>query len=115
MQILDGLIFGFVDNFLLIIGTYVGVNLELRFHRFTHQYNPIKKFRSFLKQNSRGVFGGLIGAALSHVLSNTTGAILDPSMRHMVLGIALGTLIPVFFIPIIEIIKQQKNISRTKS
>ncbi|SVE56550.1 uncharacterized protein METZ01_LOCUS509404, partial [marine metagenome] len=51
---------------------------------------------------------GLVGAGLAHVVSNGLGAYLDPTMRNMVLGIALGTLIPVLFIPIIEKYKSQK-------
>ena len=45
-----------------------------------------------------------MGAGVSHAFSNGLGAFLDPSMTHMVFGIVIGTLIPILFIPIIEII-----------
>ncbi len=47
-----------------------------------------------------------MGAGVSHAFSNGLGAFLDPSMTHMVFGIVIGTLIPILFIPIIEIIKK---------
>ena len=98
----DGFIFGFFDNFILILGAYFGVTVEYRLHRLTHDYKFARKLRDFLKKNSKGVIGGLIGAGLSHVVSNGLGAFLDPTLNHMVLGIAIGTLVPVLFIPLID-------------
>ena len=76
----DGFIFGFVDNFLLLIGAYTGIE-------------------KFFDNKSKGLFGGLIGAGIGHTFSNGLGAILDPSMGDMVIGIIIGTLIPLLFIP----------------
>tara|TARA_B100001765_G_C19487392_1_gene332054 strand:- start:323 stop:643 length:321 start_codon:yes stop_codon:yes gene_type:complete len=106
MQIPDGLIFGFVDNFILLIGAYTGINIEYRLHKFSNQSKSFRNFQSFLKRRSKGTLGGLTGAGISHAFSNGLGAFLDPSMTHMVFGIVIGTLIPILFIPLIEIIKK---------
>ena len=108
MLLPDGFIFGFFDNSLLILGAYFGITVEHRLHRLTHDYKSARKLQNFLKKNSKGAIGGLVGAGLAHVVSNGLGAYHDPTMRNMVLGIALGTLIPVLFIPIIEKYKSQK-------
>ena len=108
MLLPDGFIFGFFDNSLLILGAYFGITVEYRLHRLTHDHKRARKLRNFLKKNSKGAIGGLVGAGLAHVVSNGLGAYLDPTMRNMVLGIAFGTLIPVLFIPIIEKYKSQK-------
>ena len=105
MQIPDGLIFGFIDNFILLLGAYTGVNIEYRLHKFSHQSKSFRNIQSFLQKSSKGALGGLMGAGVSHAFSNGLGAFLDPSMTHMVFGIVIGTLIPILFIPIIEIIK----------
>ena len=75
----DGFIFGFIDNFLLLLGAYTGINIEK-----------------------------LIGAGVGHTFSNGLGAILDPSMNDMVIGIIIGTMIPLLFIPILEKIINRK-------
>ena len=87
----DGLIFGFMDNFLLLLGAYTGLNIE-----------------KFFDNKSKGLFGGLIGAGIGHVISNGIGAIVDPSMNDMVVGIVIGTAIPLLFVPILEKIINRK-------
>lgn len=87
----DGLIFGFMDNFLLLLGAYTGLNIE-----------------KFFDNKSKGLFGGLIGAGIGHVISNGIGAIIDPSMNDMVVGIVIGTAIPLLFVPILEKIINRK-------
>ena len=67
MMLPDGLIFGFMDNFLLLLGAYTGLNIE-----------------KFFDNKSKGLFGGLIGAGIGHVISNGIAAIVDPSMNDMV-------------------------------
>ena len=109
MVFLDGFIFGFFDNFILILGTYFGVTIEYRIHRLTHDYKTARRLRDFLRKNSRGVVGGLMGAGLSHVVSNGFGAFVDPTLNHMFIGIAIGTLVPVLFIPIIEALKSKRS------
>ena len=108
MQIPDGLIFGFMDNFILILGAYTGINIEYRIHKLSHESKYVRNIRSFLKSRSKGTLGGLTGAGISHAFSNGFGAFLDPSMNHMVLGVVIGTLIPILFIPIIEKLRNRK-------
>lgn len=91
MMLPDGLIFGFMDNFLLLLGAYTGLNIE-----------------KFFDNKSKGLFGGLIGAGIGHVISNGIGAIIDPSMNDMVVGIVIGTAIPLLFVPILEKIINRK-------
>ena len=52
-----------------------------------------------------------MGAGLSHVVSNGFGAFIDPTLNHMFIGIAIGTLVPVLFIPIIEALKSRTSSS----
>jgi hypothetical protein len=81
---LEGLIFGLVDNGVLILGAFTGLSIE--------KYLP-KKFQ-------RGV-GAVIGAGIGNTISDTLGAIVDTTMHGMILGITIGCLIPLITIPII--------------
>jgi hypothetical protein len=81
----DGFIFGFVDNAILIIGAFTGFEIE-RFFK------------------GSGVRGTILGAAIGNTISDAFGAILDPSLQPLLLGIFVGTLVPILFIPVIEYI-----------
>jgi hypothetical protein len=81
---LEGLVFGLVDNGVLILGAFTGLSIE--------KYLP-KKFQ-------RGV-GAVIGAGIGNTISDTLGAIVDTTMHGMILGITIGCLIPLITIPII--------------
>ena len=83
--LLPGFIFGIVHVSLLIIGFYTGWSIN-----------------RFLKITSKGYFSGIIGASLAHVIADLIASILDPSMRARTLGIVIGGLIPLLFIPILE-------------
>ena len=82
---MDGLIFGLVDNGVLLICMYTGISID-----------------RFIEGKSKGLLGAVLGATIGNTISDTIGAMMDPTMRGMVMGIALGCLIPVLFIPIIE-------------
>ena len=84
----NGLIFGFVDNSLLLIGAYTGVSIE-----------------KFLNKQSSGVLGGVLGATIGNAISDGAGALIDPTMNGMFVGIVIGALIPILFIPLIERIR----------
>ena len=86
----QGLIFGFIDNSILLLGAYTGVSIE-----------------KYLNKKASGVLGGVLGATMGNSISDAVGAILDPSMRGMLFGIVIGTIIPIFFIPLIEIIRNK--------
>ena len=86
----EGLIFGFIDNSILLLGAYTGVSIE-----------------KYMNKKGSGVLGGVLGATIGNSISDALGAILDPSMRGMLFGIILGTIIPIFFVPIIERIRNK--------
>jgi hypothetical protein len=80
---LDGFIFGFVDNAVLIIGAFTGFEIERYF-------------------KGSGVRGTIFGAAIGNTISDAFGAILDPSIQPLLFGVVVGTLVPILFIPILE-------------
>ena len=82
---LKGFIFGFFHAPIMISGYYTGWRIN-----------------RFLKIISNGYIAGIFGAALSHVVSDVIASFLDPHIRKMVLGIVLGGIVPLFFIPILE-------------
>ena len=61
---------------------------------------------------SNGYIAGIFGAALSHVVADVIASFLDPHIRKMVLGIVVGGIIPLFFIPLLEkyVVKSQYHI-----
>ena len=88
------MIFGLVDSGLLIIFTYVGIDIEKHFNK-----------------SSSGVSGALFGAAIGNAGTDLIAASIDPVLRPHALAIFLGCLIPIGFIPIIERFskKRKKN------
>ena len=91
---MDGLVFGFMDNIVVLIGAYVG-------------------FIQVEKHFGNGRIGGILGATISNTISDAIGTYLDPTMDGYLLGIVIGCLIPVCLIPITELIynkfKKDKN------
>ena len=84
-----GFIFGFFDNFILLIGAYTGINIE-----------------KYIDQKASGVLGGVVGAGLANSISDGIGALIDPNMNDMFVRIVIGTILPLFLIPIIEKIRK---------
>ena len=81
----QGFIFGFFDNFILLLGAYTGINIE-----------------KYINNKASGVLGGVVGAGLANSVSDGIGALIDPNMNDMFVGIVIGTIIPLFLIPVIE-------------
>ena len=81
----QGFIFGFFDNFILLLGAYTGINIE-----------------KYINNKASGVLGGVVGAGLANSVSDGIGALIDPNMNDMFFGIVIGTIIPLFLIPVIE-------------
>ena len=81
--LIPGLIFGMVDNGVLIPGAYTVLEID-----------------RFFKGN--GQVGAILGAGVGNTVSDGLGAVIDPTMNHMIIGIILGCLIPLIIIPIIE-------------
>ena len=82
---LRGFVFGFFHAAIMILGYYTGLSIN-----------------RILKIISNGYIAGIFGAALSHVVADVIASFLDPHIRKMVLGIVVGGIIPLFFIPLFE-------------
>ena len=65
-----------------------------------------------LTDSLRGYIAGIIGAALAHVIADLIAAIIDPTMRPMTLGIVMGGIVPLFFIPFLDryLVKSKNHI-----
>ena len=87
----QGFIFGFFDNFILLLGAYTGINIE-----------------KYINNKASGVLGGVVGAGLANSISDGIGALIDPNMNQMFVGIVIGTILPLFLIPIIEKLRKNK-------
>ena len=82
---LRGFVFGVVHVGILIIGYYTGWSIN-----------------RLLKKTSNGHVAGIIGAVIAHILADIIASLLDPTMRSAALGILLGGLVPLLFIPFLE-------------
>ena len=85
---MDGLIFGLVDNGIVLAGMYLGVDIEGWVSRK-------------LGKDANPLLGAVVGATSFNLISDAVAASLDPSMKGMGMGIAVGCLIPMLFIPFI--------------
>ena len=83
--LLRGFVFGVVHVGLLIIGYYSGWSIN-----------------RLLKTASSGHVAGIIGAVIAHILADLIASILDPTMRSATLGIVIGGMLPLLFIPLLE-------------
>ena len=68
----EGDIFGIVDNGILAVVTIFGIDLEKKFF------------------GGSGVIGGLFGALIGNAISDLLAAVIDPSARHLALGVFAG-------------------------
>ena len=87
---MDGLIFGIVDNGVLIFGAYTGLEIDRFF-------------------NGRGALGAVVGAGFGNMVSDGIGAAIDPTMSGMVVGVMLGCFLPMLMIPVIERLKSTRG------
>ena len=83
--LLRGFVFGVVHVGLLIIGYYSGWSIN-----------------RLLKTATSGHVAGIIGAVVAHILADLIASLLDPTMRSATLGIVLGGILPLLFIPLLE-------------
>ena len=90
---LKGFTFGFVHISIMLIGYYSGWSIN-----------------KALKLVSNGYIAGVLGAAISHIAADLIASLIDPNFHEMILGIFIGGLLPLLFIPLLE-----KYIVRTKS
>ena len=92
---LRGFVFGVVHVGILIIGYYSGWSIN-----------------RLLKTASSGHVAGIIGAVVAHILADLIASLLDPTMRSAALGIMIGGILPLLFIPILEkyVVKSESHI-----
>ena len=96
--LLKGFIFGFVHVAIMLLGFYTGWSIN-----------------RFLKLISNGFIAGIIGVIIAHSLADLIASLIDPDLRDSALGIFLGGLIVLPFIPFLEkyIIKQRSQLFLT--
>ena len=82
---LRGFVFGLVHVGIMLIGFYTGWSIN-----------------RLLKIISSGFIAGIIGVVIAHVIADYIAATLDPDIRSAALGIVIGGLLPLIFIPFLE-------------
>lgn len=92
---LRGFVFGIVHTLIPLIGFYSGWSIN-----------------RFFKIVSNGYIAGILGVVLAHIVADFVAAIIDPHLRTAAIGIVLGGLAPLLFIPLLEkyIIKSKHHI-----
>jgi len=85
----DGFIFGLVDNGVVLIGMYMGVDIEGWLARK-------------MGKESNPLLGAVVGATSFNAVSDGIAAAVDPSMQGMTLGVMIGCLIVMLAIPVAE-------------
>ena len=93
---LRGFVFGLVHTIIPLIGFYSGWNIN-----------------RMLKIMSNGYVAGIIGVVLAHVIADYIAATLDPDLRSAAIGIVLGGLVPLLFIPLLDkyVVKSKHHIA----
>ena len=91
-----GFIFGLVHVSIMLIGFYTGWSIN-----------------RLLKIVSNGFIAGIVGVIIAHVVADFIAATLDPDIRSAALGIVIGGLVPLIFIPLLEkyVTKSQHHIA----
>ena len=82
---LRGFVFGLVHVGIMLIGFYTGWSIN-----------------RLLKIVSNGFIAGIVGVIIAHVIADYIAATLDPEVRSAAIGIVIGGLIPLIFIPFLE-------------
>jgi len=82
---LRGFIFGLVHVGIMLIGFYTGWSIN-----------------RLLKIVSNGFIAGIVGVIIALVIADYIAATLDPDVRSAAIGIVVGGLIPLIFIPLLE-------------
>ena len=90
-----GYVFGVVHAGLIIIGYYSGWSIN-----------------RLLKLMSNGYVAGILGAIFAHVVADLIASLIDPQIRFATIGIVLGGITPLVFIPFLEryVVKSKHHI-----
>ena len=94
--LLKGFTFGVVHVGIMLLGFYTGWSIN-----------------RFLKLISNSYIAGIVGVIIAHSFSDLIAAMIDHSLRDAALGIFLGGLVALPFIPLLEkyIIKSKYHIA----
>ena len=94
--LLKGFIFGVVHVGIMLLGFYTGWSIN-----------------RFLKLISNNFIAGIVGVIIAHSFSDLIAAMIDHNMRDAALGIFLGGLVALPFIPLLEkyVIKSKYHIA----
>jgi hypothetical protein len=92
----DGFTFGAVDNGIVLIGMYMGVDIE-------------GWLAKRLGKKSNPLLGAVVGATGFNAVSDGAAAAIDPSMSGMTLGVMLGCVVVMFAIPVIERLRRDSE------
>ena len=95
----DGFTFGAVDNGIVLIGMYMGVDIE-------------GWLAKKMGKKSNPLLGAVIGATGFNAVSDGVAAAVDSAMQGMTLGVVLGCLVVMLAIPVIEKLRGNKSESR---
>jgi len=93
----DGTTFGLLDNGIVLIGMYLGVDIEGWVARK-------------LDKESDPLLGAVVGATTCNMFSDGIAAVVDPSMQGMTFGIVLGCALVMLAIPFAEKLRKKKKI-----
>ena len=93
---LRGFIFGLVHVGIMLIGYYTGWSIN-----------------RLLKIVSNGFIAGIVGVVFAHVIADYIAATLDPDIRSAAVGIVIGGVLPIIFVPFLEkyVTKSQYHIA----
>ena len=94
--LLKGFIFGVVHVGIMLLGFYTGWSIN-----------------RFLKLISNNFIAGIVGVIIAHSFSDLIAAMIDHNIRDSALGIFLGGLVALPFVPLLEkyIIKSKYHIA----
>ena len=61
---------------------------------------------------SKGYIAGILGAIFAHVIADLIASLLDPNIRPATIGIVIGGITPLLFIPFLEkfVVKSKHHI-----
>ena len=83
--LLKGFSFGFIHIAIMLLGFYTGWSIN-----------------RFLKLISNGFIAGIIGVIIAHACADLIAAMIDSTLRGHALGIFLGGLVVLPFVPLLE-------------
>jgi hypothetical protein len=92
----NGTVFGLLDNGIVLVGMYLGVDFE-------------GWLAKKLGKKSNPLLGAVVGATGFNMVSDGIAAAVDPAMHGMTLGIMFGCAIVMLAIPVVERFRNDKD------